>query len=106
MSEIQFLIGLLKSEEMSKELRDKILDRIAEIDSVKTATPFVPSWPGLGDIVIGPGTIKYGQPIHFQDLCDHSYPQIWHGIIPPPCNKCGKQMPNPFVVTSTTIATL
>ena len=28
--------------------------------------------------------------IPLPDLCDHEYPQVWFGIYPPPCVKCGK----------------
>lgn len=35
--------------------------------------------------------IKLGSISPFiMDLCDHEYPQVWHGIYPPPCIKCGK----------------
>jgi hypothetical protein len=27
----------------------------------------------------------------FTYICSHDFPQIWHGVIPPVCSKCGLQ---------------
>ena len=31
--------------------------------------------------------------------CNHEYPQVWNGIFPPPCRKCGYVPPNHLIVT-------
>ena len=42
---------------------------------------------------------KYPQPLDdylkppFIVECEHDYPLVWHGTVPPRCGKCGKEAP-------------
>ena len=41
-------------------------------------------------------------PLQFGDQCidlnGHDFPMIWHGIVPPPCSKCGKTSGAPWTI--------
>jgi hypothetical protein len=82
MTEIQFLALLLLDDSVSLDLKKKLIDRIVEIENLKTVTP--------QSITITQTTPE----------CQHTYPQLFSGTMPPSCTKCGKAM-YPYLTTVT-----
>lgn len=93
MTEIQFLVELLQNDEMSKELHDKLLYRIGELELQRH--PLAIGNPGYPMTVIVP---LINAPLVNHSVCQHDYPTPWMGIVPPNCRKCGFQAPH-YTVT-------
>lgn len=94
-SEIEFLVELVKNENISKKIRDLVLNRIVEVSKTyQVATS------GVATISNIPTAFT---PTVFTtaDTCLHEYPSDWNSVIPPNCKKCGKSaFPNYNVTCS------
>ncbi len=103
MNETEFLVTLLKmNEHISDEVKDKILERILEIEKLKkvsTTSNIIPS-PLPDGIGLGPFTVP-STPGFLYLPCDHEYDQMQITSSPPHCVKCGKPACNLNVTCST-----
>lgn len=84
MSEVEFLVQLLLNDQMPKDLHDKLLKRISEVHCVKNPQQYL-----TDKALLDPKNPL--TEIYKMNICDHVYPQMWHGIFPPNCTKCGQQ---------------
>lgn len=89
MSEIEFLAKLLLEDSIDKEVKEKIVNRIVELEQSKPFTITLPTVPPTEVFI----------PSVFTPVCDHEYPNPWHGTIPPRCKKCGEPALAPYTIT-------